>query len=545
MRNKQQGFLLLTVAILIVLLSVVSTVVVQTLVSNLSVGGDELNSLQAFYLAQAGLQRGQRVLLTTTPSDLSARVACNAISGDSGFTNLNFAGGIITITATLFPSSSFTTLTSAISAATTTLNVSSTSGYASRGRIRIDRETIAYTGVTPTSFTGATRGADGTAALSHAFGTPVGQNQCQVTSIAGIPNLSSSALARRELSVNNIQLRTAWAVGAASGGENLNQWNNATWTRYPTSGAIPNTQLNGISLLSQADGWAVGNNALFLRWNGVSWTQVSPAGGFPNVRMNSVFCNSRNNCHAAGNNNGGRGMLAIYNGVNWTRATDDGSLASQNFWGIHCTGTNDCWAVGNNGNGNANIARWNGTTWTRNTGLLDSTGADAVPNVDLEAVFCNSTTDCWAVGDPSGGSPTIVHWDGIEWELETSIDTTGSDAVPSAILRSVYCNSTNDCWIVGDNQGGQALVIHWDGSIWRRAAVGTLPNTDLNDISCDASNACWVVGDNSGGETIGFWNGSTWSRIGPVASVANANLFAVDSIGPVSQPTFIWSDTIV
>ena len=57
----------------------------------------------------------------------------------------------------------------------TTITVSSTSGFDSAGTIVIGNETITYTGVTSTTFTGATRGAGSTTASSIASGVTVAQ----------------------------------------------------------------------------------------------------------------------------------------------------------------------------------------------------------------------------------------------------------------------------------------------------------------------------------------------------------------------------------
>ena len=49
----------------------------------------------------------------------------------------------------------------------TTITVDSTTGFPPNGKIIIDSEIISYTGITPTTFTGCTRGADSTSAVYH------------------------------------------------------------------------------------------------------------------------------------------------------------------------------------------------------------------------------------------------------------------------------------------------------------------------------------------------------------------------------------------
>ena len=76
------------------------------------------------------------------------------------------------------------TATTAVSGGTlsnsnTTVTVTSTTGFTSTGNILIDQETITYSGITPTTFTGCTRGVSGTgsgAATTHADGAAVVQS---------------------------------------------------------------------------------------------------------------------------------------------------------------------------------------------------------------------------------------------------------------------------------------------------------------------------------------------------------------------------------
>jgi len=66
-----------------------------------------------------------------------------------------------------------------LSAVNTTVTVTSTTGFTAAGNILIDSETISYTGVTGTTFTGCTRGVNGVgsgAATTHTNGTAVVQS---------------------------------------------------------------------------------------------------------------------------------------------------------------------------------------------------------------------------------------------------------------------------------------------------------------------------------------------------------------------------------
>ena len=82
-------------------------------------------------------------------------------------------GGIITGAVTTVVSGG------TLSNSNTTVTVTSTTGFTATGNILIDSETISYTGVTATTFTGCTRGLSGTgsgAAATHANGASVVQS---------------------------------------------------------------------------------------------------------------------------------------------------------------------------------------------------------------------------------------------------------------------------------------------------------------------------------------------------------------------------------
>lgn len=94
------------------------------------------------------------------------------LTGSSVWNNLlvaSFAsdGGVIG-SKKIFFNSGTTKLSGTHTAGATTINVDSTDSFPASGTIRIGTEEITYTGITSTSFTGATRGANGTTAAAYA-----------------------------------------------------------------------------------------------------------------------------------------------------------------------------------------------------------------------------------------------------------------------------------------------------------------------------------------------------------------------------------------
>ena len=82
-------------------------------------------------------------------------------------------GDSLTVTMTVRNNGITTTLNGDISPTDTTLTVMSTSGFPNSGTLIIDSEEMAYTGITATTFTGVTRGVNGTTAASHSSGATV------------------------------------------------------------------------------------------------------------------------------------------------------------------------------------------------------------------------------------------------------------------------------------------------------------------------------------------------------------------------------------
>jgi hypothetical protein len=72
------------------------------------------------------------------------------------------------------------TLDGPLTAVATTITVLSTTGFSSSGTLIIGTEQITYTGKTSTTFTGCTRGANGTTAAAYVDGTVISQDWTQI-----------------------------------------------------------------------------------------------------------------------------------------------------------------------------------------------------------------------------------------------------------------------------------------------------------------------------------------------------------------------------
>ena len=71
--------------------------------------------------------------------------------------------------------------------------------------------------------------------------------------------------------VTLVSQNDAWAVGEGGG---IYHWNGTDWRRV----ASPTTStLNAVSMVSATDGWAVGEHGTILHWNGAVWQTYAAA----------------------------------------------------------------------------------------------------------------------------------------------------------------------------------------------------------------------------------------------------------------------------
>ena len=128
---------------------------------------------------------------------------------------------------------------------------------------------------------------------------------------------------------------------------------------------------------------------------------------------------------------------------------------------------------------------------------------------ELFGVFCNSPSDCWAVGEIRGKNTTVnqvLHWTGKRWFGVKVPNQAGTAKGDNNELLAVRCTSAKDCWALGDSQqpGGVAQLdqaLHFDGRKWTVVQTPAPGGTSggafnvLDDISCTSARNCWAVGD--------------------------------------------------
>lgn len=202
-----------------------------------------------------------------------------------------------------------------------------------------------------------------------------------------------------------------------------------------------------------------------------------------------------------------------------TQPPNPGGPGQQNFLtGVTVVSPCAAWAVGAFGTPQrALIVRWDGSGWTQPT--IPDSGRSA-----LTGVSAASARDVWAVGSTSGDAAQqtlILHWNGSAWTKTDSPSPGGAQGLSS--LSGVRAISARDAWAVGTFNDGisdtsQALILHWDGSSWRRAKLPPVSAThaDLVGVSASSARDVWAVGslDKGAGTQplIMHYDGSSWKQ---------------------------------
>ncbi|MEE9522661.1 MAG: hypothetical protein V3W05_07635, partial [candidate division NC10 bacterium] len=431
---NEKGVGLITAVATLLILSLMAVVLVFLVGTETFSVVHQTQSAQSSLLAEAGAHR-----------------ALTSLSKEGGicfaFTGVPLGRGTFTTGGTEYQPTP-TTLSAAIDASTTTIPVTSTSGYAPYGRITIDAEPIDYTAITATSFTGARRGANNTTAAAHTSGASVNQHQATVTSTGTIPS-GSIGDAKRVIevvaslpdwtaqtlpppisdelsSVSMVSATDAWAVGKNGV---LIQYDGTGWSTVTSPTTI---DLNGVTMVSATDGWTVGGNksgSAILHYDGTGWSTVtSPT----TDELNAVSMVSATDGWAVGKN----GVLIQYDGTSWSTGT---SPTTEKLNGVTMVSATDGWAVGTNGA----LLDYDGTSW--NT-------APSPTCEELKGVSMRSATDGWAVGKDG----TRIHYDGTNWSYAEP------SYVPPVKLSSLFMLSATDGWAVGD----KGTVLRYDGTSW-------------------------------------------------------------------------------
>lgn len=163
--------------------------------------------------------------------------------------------------------------------------------------------------------------------------------------------------------------------GVKTGVPAISAWDGTTWVSQSLPDGLGNGELNGLSVVSATDVWAVGTTyaattadagaPLLLHWNGTTWSKVdAPADPGNPTWLNGVTAFAANDVWAVGGTFSPAGDLPYalhYDGRKWTVTVTpqapDGRLRA-----VGKTASGQVWALG--GKGAATVAlRWTGRAW--------------------------------------------------------------------------------------------------------------------------------------------------------------------------------------
>ncbi len=308
--------------------------------------------------------------------------------------------------------------------------------------------------------------------------------------------------------------------------------------RFVQVGGVVALLVSGVGLGALVAGPAAGASAF--TWSIVTTPNTSPSE--INV-LNAVTCISDSDCWAVGQGNMGPGgpnanahtLAEHWDGSAWSIISTPSAGLDLNA--VSCVTSSDCWAVGN-GTGGMLADHWNGLVW--------SSVATPSSSALIYGVSCVSSTECWAVGyGGNGPAPQTFaeHWDGSAWSIVATPNTSPSQ---NNELNSVACNSASDCWAVGQVDSAPiygTLGEHWNGTAWSIVSTPDGANSasgnDLAHVSCFDSSDCWAVGsetpDNESYTPLAeHWNGTAWSVV-TTASPASTQTSSLVGVSCVSS----------
>jgi hypothetical protein len=289
-----------------------------------------------------------------------------------------------------------------------------------------------------------------------------------------------------------------------------------------------------------ASGSALGLNAtasaqtVSLTLSSEAWSvdHLSPPSGVHGSSLSSISCLSAKNCYAVGSYYQGDLALAMpgllnedlqqhpliehFNGKLWNEVAAPKLTGA--ILGIDCISTTRCFAVGGISHAGASVStlieQFNGRVWA--VIASQNPGPPPIPTPapylssppvvanSLNAVSCDSTSDCLAVGSTSvsvlganwGATvPLSEHFDGSTWRAIPVVNNW------QGILMSASCQ-TLQCSAVGIAVGLPSITYPASGQFvgryaagnWRRLNAPEAPEAGISSISCQRS-GCVGVGE--------------------------------------------------
>jgi hypothetical protein len=300
----------------------------------------------------------------------------------------------------------------------------------------------------------------------------------------GNPNTSSNVSLT---GVSVVSPNEVWLVGEASNSSmsagqglilhwNGNNWNSVALPQLDASSG----RLQAVAALSTNDVWAVGSytpdlgasgpNAwqpLVLHWNGreIERVDIQAMLGLQSADLNGISVLSADDIWAVGTrsagvagNNNSQTLTLHWDGRTWAIVPSPNLGPHSNVLeDVVPINSSDVWAVGTATKPLAQwestlsepiIMHWDGKEWTLHTSSGIAAGTAAFTDYSLHAVSAVSPFDIWAVGSQVShgeAQQLILHSDGMNWHIVDGPTRRGNQS-----FRDVKTFRDGTLWAVGD-----------------------------------------------------------------------------------------------
>ena len=252
-----------------------------------------------------------------------------------------------------------------------------------------------------------------------------------------------------------------------------------------TSG--PNGVFTAVTAVGRNGGWAFDGVTKATAWerNGSTWTQVP----FPSLNSEMVVAaaaSSATNVWAF-TNQFGKSRALRWNGQRWTVVRS----FSRAIGGAVVLSSSDVWVFGQPIVPGAGLGAWhyNGRTWSQ-----------VASGHGLEGGSGRSASDIWAFDGAD-----VAHWNGSTWS-RTSVASLlpAKQLLNNPALTGIFEQSRHSVYAIGNgdlqDEGGPLVILHWNGSVWSKAAEGNFGFGTLQQFSSDGHGGLWLPMPGVGGQ---------------------------------------------
>jgi hypothetical protein len=274
-------------------------------------------------------------------------------------------------------------------------------------------------------------------------------------------------------------LSTGGAIAAAvlSGGQAASAATPHAPSWHPVLSVPGGGVTEAVVATGKTTGWAfLGNGSAYQRVGATAWKKVAFPGR--NGYVDAAAASSPSNVWAAFQSTAGGSQVDHWNGKKWSVVKSFPGLVTN----LSVLGPNDVWAFGGASYGEG-VFHFNGRSWAEVSSTLSGGSATSDRNV-------------WAYSGTQ-----LAHYDGRKW-TETNVAglfpaISGHHVAPS--LSGVLALAPNNVFATGvgwgDVGGGAAVVLHFNGHGWSRAASGQAVINSRVRLASDGKGGLWMTSD--------------------------------------------------